>query len=41
MAMPLDGIRVIDWTIWQQGPACSLMLADLGAGPIAMADEAL
>ncbi len=19
MAMPLDGIRVIDWTVWQQG----------------------
>ena len=31
MAMPLDGVRVIDWTIWQQGPACSAMLGDLGA----------
>ncbi len=31
MAMPLDGIRVIDWTIWQQGPVCSAMLGDLGA----------
>src|SRR4029453_8159678 len=31
MAMPLDGIRVIDWTIWQQGPFCSAMLGDLGA----------
>jgi crotonobetainyl-CoA:carnitine CoA-transferase CaiB-like acyl-CoA transferase len=29
--MPLDGIRVIDWTIWQQGPVCSTMLGDLGA----------
>jgi crotonobetainyl-CoA:carnitine CoA-transferase CaiB-like acyl-CoA transferase len=29
--MPLDGIRVIDWTIWQQGPVASSMLGDLGA----------
>jgi crotonobetainyl-CoA:carnitine CoA-transferase CaiB-like acyl-CoA transferase len=34
MAMPLDGIRIIDWTIWQQGPACSAMLGDLGADVI-------
>jgi len=32
--MPLDGIRVIDWTIWQQGPVASLMLGDLGADVI-------
>jgi crotonobetainyl-CoA:carnitine CoA-transferase CaiB-like acyl-CoA transferase len=31
MAMPLEGIRVVDWTIWQQGPVCSTMLGDLGA----------
>lgn len=31
MVMPLDGIRVLDWTIWQQGPICSSMLGDLGA----------
>src|SRR6266404_3557520 len=31
MPMPLDGVRVIDWTIWQQGPVASAMLGDLGA----------
>ncbi len=31
MAMPLDGIRVLDWTIWQQGPVSTVMLGDLGA----------
>jgi len=29
--MPLEGIRVLDWTIWQQGPVASSMLGDLGA----------
>ena len=28
---PLDGIRIVDWTIWQQGPVAGAMLGDLGA----------
>jgi crotonobetainyl-CoA:carnitine CoA-transferase CaiB-like acyl-CoA transferase len=31
MPLPLEGIRVLDWTIWQQGPICSMILGDLGA----------
>jgi len=31
MPMPLAGVRVVDWTIWQQGPVCSAYLGDLGA----------
>ena len=31
MGGPLEGIKVIDLTIWQQGPVASLMLGDMGA----------
>ena len=34
MPLPLEGIRVLDWTIWQQGPISALMLSDLGADVI-------
>jgi CoA:oxalate CoA-transferase len=34
MPLPLEGIRVLDWTIWQQGPVASMMLSDLGADVI-------
>ena len=34
MPLPLEGIRVIDWTIWQQGPVARAMLGDLGADVI-------
>src|SRR5436309_6004475 len=34
MPMPLEGTRVIDGTIWQQGPVASVMLGDLGADVI-------
>lgn len=28
---PLSGIRVIEWSVWQQGPVAGAMLGDLGA----------
>jgi crotonobetainyl-CoA:carnitine CoA-transferase CaiB-like acyl-CoA transferase len=34
MPQPLEGITVLDWTIWQQGPVCSAMLGDMGANVI-------
>ncbi len=31
MTMPLEGIRVLDWTAFQQGPIAGALLADMGA----------
>ena len=39
MPMPLEGVRVLDWTIWQQGPVASLMLGDLGAEVIKLEER--
>ena len=34
MPGPLDGITVLDFTRYQQGPFATVILADLGAGII-------
>ena len=31
MTSALEGIRVLDFTLWQQGPVASTALADMGA----------
>ena len=39
MTAILDGIRILDWTVWQQGPMASVMLGDLGAEVIKIEDR--
>src|SRR5579885_976166 len=39
MEAPLKGIRVIDWTIFQQGPYATTLLADMGAEVIKLEER--
>ena len=38
MTLPLEGIRVLDWTAFQQGPIAACNLADMGADVIKLED---
>ena len=40
MARPLDGIRVLDFTRYQQGPFATAILADFGAEVLKVEDPA-
>jgi len=39
MASILEGIKVLEWTVWQQGPLTGAMLGDLGAEVIKIEDR--
>lgn len=39
VASPLDGIKVIDWTIMQAGPAATAVLGDMGAQVIKIEEK--
>ena len=38
MPAPLDGLTILDLTIWQNGPWATVMLSDMGASVIKIED---
>src|SRR5689334_3379390 len=41
MPAPLDGITILDFTRWQQGPFATVMLSDMGADVIKVEERGL
>src|SRR3990172_6663389 len=40
MKAPLEGIKVVEWSVWMTGPLAGVMLSDLGADVIKIEDGA-
>ena len=41
MSMILEGVRVLDWTIFQQGPVSTMLLGDMGADVIKIEERGI